>query len=1033
MPDLLVLDVVITEKDQQAIAKITDKLGEAGKAAKETGKNIKEAAEAVGGFNAAAVVAAVGAAGALAAVTMASRKLVEGMISLVETSATEARAVENMAVALGTSSEKMEVWRLTAKEAGIGIDRITMAASMMERKVVEGSKGFEKLGLSAKQLGMMEAGDALDLVMEKLAGIPNSFDRAAAAGEIFGGRSARALLPFIEQMAQAKVHAEELGITLGEDEHAALVKMNTAVVDLAAAWKAVGEHMAAVIVHGGDMEVVVRDLAQSVGSLAKTIKEHQAELSFLFKIMFPEVAGTEVGTSLRHKAEDVTAAILSTINDYQTRGTGDAMTGGSVSSSLLGTNAAKRNPYDSKIFQPPGLDSASIDEQLKLSKDLTAQIAAAKRQATNEEIADRKKWEREEMDLLGHARTEEERLIAADWDQEYKDERDGMIKRGHDQARRELADSEEYKHIKDEESKRSHDLAQAQITFDKEREDDLKIQAAGYHRLGSELRAAGGAVGGPIGTVISAVGTSFNMAGDAARQAAENLKNFGKEAETAAQAQARIIQLAATMLSAGVAGYQAGNSKSGVMAGAQAGAGMGIAGMFLGAVIGGMAGGYAAQGWEQRNIEAGNILGRRVTHDYVKGLQQAADDAGVSFTEYVKALHAKEQLAIEQQKDQNVKQGLATAQAGLDAIYKALPDLADTPELHAAIAIISQKVADAMAKAGLGYMITGSPLAKDKAYLAAQGAGAGAGQILAGMRQAGTVDTGLSSAMGPLADELRRQAYDAARAAGLSPEEATKAGFGAITPILTQQLNNSLATGNKLDAKTQELIDEAKRNGINIVADPLLVANSIAADQLTQLQTIAGNTMKIGDPHGNPTIPKTPPGTPVPGAPKGDPDFPTVGAASGYLSSRQLERDTMFLAHAGEHIFIAPARMDFIKAATGFYARRGDGEGGGRGGGGGGGGAGAGGGTGIPGGSGTGSGVNASTVAAIADAVARAKPSITISAPLTVIPQIDPTLSAATAQDAVDRMAEGLDKILRTERGPGGRLATTIRRITGTN
>ena len=51
------------------------------------------------------------------------------------------------------------------------------------------------------------------------------------------------------------------------------------------------------------------------------------------------------------------------------------------------------------------------------------------------------------------------------------------------------------------------------------------------------------------------------------------------------------------------------------------------------------------------------------------------------------------------------------------------------------------------------------------------------------------VDQGLMSAMTGLATELQRQAIEAAQAAGLSEEEARKAGSGAIVDILREQLN----------------------------------------------------------------------------------------------------------------------------------------------------------------------------------------------------------------------------------------------------
>jgi hypothetical protein len=490
--------------------------------------------------------------------------------------------------------------------------------------------------------------------------------------------------------------------------------------------------------------------------------------------------------------------------------------------------------------------------------------------------------------------------------------------------------------------------------------------ARAFEDVGQAALDVARSIGGPLGDAIAGIGGALQGLAAHDRQAAENMKLYGKEAMTTNQKVAAGAQAAMGAISI----YrQGGGFVAGSEQGAAAGSSFGPWGVVIGAVVGGILGALGKGAWDKKARDAGDILGRRVSVEYVKGLEKAAEAAGMSLNAFIKQLKAAEDLAKAIQKDQDVRSGLATAQAGLDAIYKALPELADTPELHAAIAVISQKVADAMAKAGLGYLVTGA-LKESKQYGAAQAVGVGAGQVLSGMRQAGYVDAGLTAAMGGLAGDIQKQAYDAAIAAGLGPEEATKAGFGAITPILTEQLNNSLATGQKLDEKTQALIDQAKANGINIVADPLLYANKLAQDQLDELIAI------------NKSLGKPAPGNPAPptgtwhwtGAPPpiGHPPAPgwDFYGAGGYVPPTPGGRHIV-VGERGEGEYIIPrSRIRSSDSASGM----------------------------------------------------------TIHLHTTVAPTIDPSMSAQTQREAIDQLVEGVEREIRL-RNP--RLEMALRRAVG--
>jgi hypothetical protein len=137
----------------------------------------------------------------------------------------------------------------------------------------------------------------------------------------------------------------------------------------------------------------------------------------------------------------------------------------------------------------------------------------------------------------------------------------------------------------------------------------------------------------------------------------------------------------------------------------------------------------------------------------------------------------------------------------------------------------------------------------------------------------------------------------AAEAAGLAPAEATKAGFGAIAPLLREQLNASLATGQDLDENTKKLIEEAKANGISIVADPLVESVAVQRDMLKELKDMNG--------HGG-----------------GRPD---ASFASGTIGLRHVRRDMLARIHAGEGLMVIPAD-EMARTSFGSFARGTDGE-----------------------------------------------------------------------------------------------------------
>jgi hypothetical protein len=397
----------------------------------------------------------------------------------------------------------------------------------------------------------------------------------------------------------------------------------------------------------------------------------------------------------------------------------------------------------------------------------------------------------------------------------------------------------------------------------------------------------------------------------------------------------------------GIGAGMLSGAASGAMAGAAVGALFGGVGAVPGAVIGGVVGAVAGLigGLKHKDpvkdaMKAlGKSMGHGVSEEFAKQVMADAEKWGISLADAGKLAEAK---ATAEQGSANLgilRSGVGTAKEGAEALMAVMGEL--TPAAQTAGAALVGAVQGAMAANGLGWLATGA-LKENKSFQATQGAVGATSQLISGMRTAGGIDTGLLGAAGGMAEALKQQAVAAALATGSTQEEANKIGIATVAPILTEQLNASLASGKELDANTKALIAEAKKNGIDIVADPILQQLQVQRDTLAVLQGMAG--LPVGGPAPEPGGGTTPDGrSPFHAASGlGPAIMPDVGGGLGPLIQ----------THAGEAALIIPRnrsnRRWFIHAAGGLSRDGGEDGGGGRGGHGGGGGTGSGAGAAAP-------------------------------------------------------------------------------------
>lgn len=297
----------------------------------------------------------------------------------------------------------------------------------------------------------------------------------------------------------------------------------------------------------------------------------------------------------------------------------------------------------------------------------------------------------------------------------------------------------------------------------------------------------------------------------------------------------------------------------------KASAGLGIVGSAIGAV-GGLIGGIKSLfGGKSKEEKAAEEAKRKQAEADAKAAKEEAARAKI--------------------------EGLKGAQSAAESLMGRMGGGNLSESLQAALGSILGSVQDALLKNGLGFMATGA-LRDSKAFGEAQGMAGDVAGVIRGMRQGGAVDSGLLAAGGVAAKELQAQAVAAAKEAGATDQEAQKAGFGAVSDLLREQLNASIQSGKALDENTKAMIEEARKNGIEILADPQIESLGVQKEMLSELKRMGSGGYRP----------------------------PDESFASGTRGLRVLRSDMIAKVHAGEGMMVIP-KDEMARMGYGSYAR----------------------------------------------------------------------------------------------------------------
>lgn len=206
----------------------------------------------------------------------------------------EAERIQNRALVTGFSTDAVQSLDRLAKNAGIDGEAIFAAISKMQRAAVEGSKGFDKLGMSTAQFLALSPEKELQAAAQAIMALPTPAERAALAMELFG-RAGAQLLPVLAQVAEGT--SDNVGMT--EEQVAAMGRVDSALDKLGGAWEDLGRQLTVSLATNGDLVKDLTEIAGAVAGLARTIREHQAEIAMLLKVL---TWGRDVGKQVNSLA-----------------------------------------------------------------------------------------------------------------------------------------------------------------------------------------------------------------------------------------------------------------------------------------------------------------------------------------------------------------------------------------------------------------------------------------------------------------------------------------------------------------------------------------------------------------------------------------------------------------------------------------------------------------------------------------------------------------------------------------------------------
>ena len=837
----------------KASGDLSKSLGSINKQIEGTFQGLASSLGPAGGALAALGPAGLVAAAGIGAAGAAFGGLVAFLVSATKGLAEVAGGLSDLSLKTGLTTTTLQELKFAGMLVGVSMEEAGNAVGKMQKAIVAGDTVFARLGLNLAKLRELSVADQFDAVAAAIKAIKDPTQQAAAAMEAFG-KGGASILPLIKSdMAAAREEAHRLGLVIGEDDVAAADALGDSADKLSAAWDGFKNQVGAAVVESGLLQSALGTLLSATGNLATTIKENRGLFRALFEgaegaattaaglmqavarkaLNFASVLGGPLVTmALSRFAENAVTSFAETIRQIKAGQKAiDDLRAGMAAGGAIG------GPMDpkGKTFVGQG----EVDKAGAARKKAADELAAAQKKALEAQLA-LWKQEVEAINDVAKAALEEEKRVSAAAVLIF-----GSSKQSAEEAAIQFgALGEALSSL----GKNIYDLSESDLTRLEAQLVKLEIASRGNVAVNGALATVLGQVRAQLRKLDGTKG--FEGIKAPVEAVVAKTADWEKQLENIAHIIASFpgglgkVGGALAGLTAGGAGIGAG-LKSFKDAGALGGltgllGKIGAAGQIASAAIGigqAIVGLFKSDPVKKAQEEAGRALSYGISRELAQTLLDEAKRTGQSIAAVAKQYAAKVKAGQEQGNLDQLRAGVDVARQGAETLLGLMDKL--SPKAQAAGQALIKAVADAMAANGLGVLATGE-LAKSEKFSAVQQAVGAAGQITTGLRQAGGIDSAFLQNGGAFADAMREEATAAALEAGLSSAEAQKAGLQAISPLLRDQLNASIESGVALSAQTQQLIDEAKANGINIVADPLLEQLAVQKSMDASLKTIAG-------------------------------------------------------------------------------------------------------------------------------------------------------------------------------------------------
>lgn len=242
------------------------------------------------------VLSAVGPAGALAAaglgaVTGGAIAVGKAVADAVVQFANWADELETLGQKTGISTEALQSFQFAAKLSGTTVQEISGAVNKLQKAIIDGSKGFDKIGVSAARLKSLAPEDAFLEVAAAIRQLPTATEQAAAAMTLFG-KSGATLLPAINNgLTEAAARARELGIVLSSEDVAAAAALQDEMDTLTLSWEGFTNQIGASVIKSGLLQTVIGVLQTNLQGLSKWLRENKGDLEAFLAALGPAVKG----------------------------------------------------------------------------------------------------------------------------------------------------------------------------------------------------------------------------------------------------------------------------------------------------------------------------------------------------------------------------------------------------------------------------------------------------------------------------------------------------------------------------------------------------------------------------------------------------------------------------------------------------------------------------------------------------------------------------------------------------------------------